>query len=77
MKKKLKYFIMIFLVSIFIISILMIAKITRKSSIELTQLSPQSSSQMMGYILKTKNNKLIIIDGGTIQDTQNLMKYIN
>lgn len=77
MKKKIKYFIMVFLVSIFIISILMVARITRNSSIELTQLSPQGSSQMMGYILKTKNNKLIIIDGGTIDDTQNLMKYIN
>lgn len=37
-----------------------------KSQIELVQLSPQTDSQMMGYIIKT-SNKLIIIDGGTIR----------
>lgn len=44
---------------------------------EIIQLSSQGKSQMMGYIIKTKNNELIVIDGGTIDDTQNLINKIN
>ena len=44
--------------------------------ITITQLSPQGSRQMMGYIIKD-NNKLIVIDGGTLDDTDNLIKQIN
>lgn len=47
-----------------------------KKQITLTQLSPQTYTQMMGYVIKTKNNKLIVIDGGLIDDAENLMKYI-
>lgn len=43
----------------------------------LTQLSPQSYRQMMGYLIKTDNNKVIVIDGGTTDDTNNLIKHIN
>ena len=43
----------------------------------LTQLSAQGSRQMMGYIIKTNNNKIIVIDGGTVEDTQNLINHIN
>ena len=32
---------------------------------------------MMGYIIKTKNDKMIIIDGGLSADTENLMNYIS
>ena len=44
--------------------------------IELTQLQANSHRQMMGYIIKTNNDKIIIIDGGTSDDTQNLVKKI-
>ena len=50
--------------------------INKKETI-LIQLSAQGPRQMMGYIIKTKNEKLIVIDGGTIDDTQNLINYIN
>lgn len=45
--------------------------------IKLTQLSPQGSRQMMGYLLKTKEGKLIVIDGGTLEDTNQLIEQIN
>ena len=46
------------------------------TGIEITQLSPQGSRQMMGYIINTYTNKMIIIDGGTKEDTDNLKDYI-
>lgn len=42
----------------------------------LIQLSPQSSRQMMGYLLKTCTGKLIVIDGGTTEDTNQLIQQI-
>ena len=57
--------------------IVSIVRISNEHTIELTQLSDHSKRQMMGYILKTKNNKLIVVDGGTIDDTENLIKQIN
>ena len=38
-----------------------------QKNVELTQLKDNGSRQMMGYILKTANNKLIVIDGGTTE----------
>ena len=32
---------------------------------------------MMGYIIKTDNDKIIVIDGGTSDDTENLLQKIN
>ena len=49
----------------------------RNKTIEIIQLSPQTHRQMMGYIIKTSNNKLIVIDGGTIYDKDNLLNIIN
>lgn len=57
--------------------IVSIVRISNEHTIELTQLSDHSTRQMMGYILKTKNNKVIVIDGGTIDDTENLVEQIN
>ena len=42
----------------------------------LTQFSPCSTRQMMGYAIKTVNEKIIIIDGGTQEDAPQLEKYI-
>lgn len=57
--------------------IVSIVRISNEHTIELTQLSDHSTRQMMGYILKTKNNKIIVVDGGTIGDTENLVEQIN
>lgn len=44
--------------------------------IYLTQFVPTTSRQMMGYGIKTKNGKIIIVDGGTQEDAEQLEKYI-
>lgn len=62
-----------------IIAVLMfftLIKIENINKIELIQLSPQTKGQMMGYIIKTKNDKMIVIDGGLSEDAKNLLKYI-
>lgn len=66
------------IVIIIIILIALLISINQKlNKIELTQLQNNSSSQMMGYVIKTKNNKVIVIDGGTKEDSQNLEEQIN
>jgi len=42
----------------------------------ITQLVPQSSRQMMGYVLKTNHGKIIVIDGGTKEDSNALLQQI-
>lgn len=71
MKKRVKY-----LLGIAIVLCLLIV-IKFNMGIDLIQLSPNTESQMMGYVIKTHNEKLIIIDGGTYGDTDNLINYIN
>lgn len=75
MKNK-KIFIIIIML-IFIVSAFIIFEKVQDNNTTITQLSPKGSRQMMGYIIKTKKGKLIVIDGGTTNDTQNLMNYIS
>lgn len=63
-------------VVIIIILISVIDLIVKRNNVVLIQLSMHSDRQMMGYIIKTSNNKFIVIDGGTVEDTDNLLKYI-
>ena len=37
---------------------------TPASAVELYQLAPNKNALMQSYVIKTKNNKLIVIDGG-------------
>lgn len=71
---KTKYLIVIIL---FILILSGILFITLNNKTTLTQLSPQGKSQMMGYLIKTNNGKIVLIDGGIAEDTQNLIKNIN
>lgn len=48
----------------------------QKDIATLTQFGPTTDRQMMGYSIKTKNDKLVIIDGGNIGDTEQLKQYI-
>lgn len=60
-----------------VIVILMIIGISYpKHTCRLIQLSPQSSRQMMGYLLKIHTGKLIVIDGGTREDASQLAEQI-
>lgn len=74
--KKEKIVSMLAIVLCIIAIVISIVRISNENTIELTQLSDHSTRQMMGYILKTKNNKIIVVDGGTIDDTENLIKQI-
>ena len=49
----------------------------KNKEIELTQFSASDESiQMMGYKIKTKKGKLILIDGGTQKEAQNVIENI-
>lgn len=73
MKKNVKKISAFLLIIAVIISIVLI---TKCKFTQLIQLSMHSDRQMMGYIIKTSNNKFIVIDGGTVEDADNLLKYI-
>ena len=40
---------------------------------EIYQLAPQTHTQMMGYVIKTPGDSLIVIDGGTAGDAGYLL----
>ena len=42
----------------------------RNNYIYITQFSPTTSRQMMGYAIKTLNGKIVVIDGGLQEDAQ-------
>ena len=69
----------IVLIGIFVVILILVGIILYNTniSIYLTQLSPQGTRQMMGYLLKTSTEKLIVIDGGTTDDTKQLIDKIN
>ena len=75
LKKGLSISAIIVLLLIILIGLLVAIKYTNQ--VELTQLKNNSQSQMMGYIIKTKNNQVIVIDGGTDADAENLINHIN
>lgn len=59
------------------ICIVLSIRITQyKNKIELTQLGNTTQRQMMGYVLKTSKNEVIVIDGGLPEDTENLKQQI-
>ena len=47
-----------------------------KAGIELTQLSARSNDSMMGYFIRTSNNKNIVVDGGLRKESETLKQYI-
>lgn len=65
------------ILTVFVISFGGYEYIKYSDGIELAQLSPVSPSQCLSYVIKTKNDKVIVIDGGTKEDSVKLLKYIN
>ena len=63
-------------IEIILVGILEVWKLNLKTT-TLEQLKNSGHSQMMGYIIKTDNDKIIVIDGGTSDDTENLLQKIN
>lgn len=74
MKKSKKYLIIILIIITIIFSLLYIKRVN--NYIYITQFAPTTSRQMMGYGIKTVNGKIIVIDGGTKEDSQQLEDYI-
>ena len=75
MKNKKKIFLTV-IILIILVGILEVWKLNLKTT-TLEQLKNSGHSQMMGYIIKTDNDKIIVIDGGTSDDTENLLQKIN
>lgn len=44
--------------------------------IQIMQFAPQGTRQSMGYMLKTDENKLIMLDGGTKEDKEHVLEQI-
>lgn len=76
MKKygKTKKCILAILIILFCIMLVMICKY--QSGLTLVQLKNNTESQMMGYIIKARNGRVIVVDGGTIGDTENFLQEI-
>lgn len=74
-KNKILRIITTLILIVVIISTLLYIK-RRNNYIYITQFSPTTSRQMMGYAIKTKNGKIVIIDGGTQEDANQLENYI-
>lgn len=76
--KKISKSSVILVISIILFLLITISEIVyiQTTKIELTQFSPTTDRQMMGYSIKTASGKLIIIDGGNIADANQLLNYI-
>ncbi len=81
MKLKMKYKVKLRRIIVVLIALLIVSlviDITNNKTVQLTQLSPKGARQMMGYIIKSNaSGKIIVVDGGTVDDTENLIKSIN
>lgn len=64
----------VFGILLIILTILATASIAVKyrNGFTIMQLSPKTDTQMMGYIIKTRSHKIIVIDGGMKEDGKNL-----
>ena len=77
MNKKLKKILIIFLFLIATVGCVLLGVKTRfDNGIVVTQFAPQTTRQSMGYMLKTSENRIIMIDGGTEGDTEHVKKAI-
>lgn len=76
MKKKIYIFIVIICILIAILGTIFITK-SLDYEAKLIQLSATHNDRMMGYIMLTKNGKVIVIDGGNYEDGANLENYLS
>lgn len=73
-KNKMKKVSLIIMTTIIIFTAYIFTNKTQQ--ISLTQLQNNSGRQMMGYIIKTSTDKVIVVDGGTAEDAPNLINHI-
>ena len=70
-----KKIVVVILLLVIISSLIAIVNISNRPS-NIYQLSATSDRQMMGYIIKTDNNKIIAIDGGMKEDSDELLNEV-
>lgn len=77
MNKKLKSFFKVFVFILVTLGCVALGVKTRfDSGIVITQYAPQTTHESMGYMIKTDENRLIMIDGGTEGDTEHVKQSI-
>lgn len=59
-----------------VFSFILKGSIGKENTAKVIQLKNNIHRQMMGYVIKTQNDKVIVIDGGTTEDAQNLERKI-
>lgn len=81
MKKKIIVYVTLVLcvIALIIGTIFLIKKVGAKSNLQeatLIQLATTNDDRMMGYIMITKNGKVIVVDGGNYEDGPKLESYL-
>lgn len=75
-KNNIKKYVAIILVIVAILSVAIYIKNRPQAQIELTQISSDTGNRMMGYVIRTYDNKTIVIDGGLRADSTKLLNKI-
>ena len=75
-KNNIKKYVAIVLVIVAILSVAIYIKNRPQAQIELTQISSDTGNRMMGYVIRTYDNKTIVIDGGLRADSAKLLNKI-
>lgn len=75
-KNNIKKYVAIILVIVAILSVAIYIKNRPQAQIELTQISSDTGNRMMGYVIRTYDNKTIVIDGGLRADSAKLLNKI-
>ena len=73
-KQAIRILFLFLLLIIFIVGITIATKPQKETT--LTQFSPTTGRQMMGYAIQMDSGKLIMIDGGNIGDAEEIEQYI-
>lgn len=81
MKKFLKILAFLIIVVIFITTIILVFKSDKSAGMRITlvggvNIKENGDRNANGYVIRTKNDKLIIVDGGEIMDADGLLAYI-
>lgn len=75
-KNNIKKYVAIVLLIVVILGVAIYIKNRPQAQIELTQISSDTGNRMMGYVIRTYDNKTIVIDGGLRADSAKLLNKI-
>ncbi len=75
-KKVKKILLIIFIIVVTGICIALGINTRYNDRIQITQFASYGERQSMGYLLKTKENRLVMIDGGTIENKEHVLQEI-